>query len=275
MPSLESEIGCAEDNPLIHGIGFEHPFSSPDHEAPGGLEQDLENSFDGIPAPHNADSPHPNPESPNQDSSPFQIEPDDVETMSLLMPNEEDPPVLQVLLNQALPLEATTNNMLRSNTLKVVHRVHDPQEIKQLLEALQTPGVTDNNGMNAQSSRQHILIEVRTAVGKLVLSLIDLCGDETSDTPSGPLGVGSTAIAVDLGALRVLVTQKLYGKFKAVEIPGNGRGCEPTRRFVARLPHFRKVNFLFVCDGLGSVQSVRNLCGEWVVGEEEQAKGRS
>lgn len=445
-PSLESEIGRVEDNSPILDIGFEHPFSPPDHDAsPGGLEQDLENwsPFDGVPALDNADSHHPSPESPNQDPSPFQIEPGDVEMMvdntpyrpenfrtgkrqrspeespsplvlkrirrdptilstlaqfdvlyrqmiglasnesqgellehqaqlrrilgrrqnqaaevaavqksrdaamtsrhfinfhirvrgdmapvqaildhgvpsfqhiwgpeaknsdialpfkeqmaafpvflvatgysaggksySLLMPNEQDPPVLEVLLNQALvnqalPLEVTVNTMLRSNTQQVVHRVHDPREIKQLLEALQTPGVTDNNGMNAQSSRQHVLIEVRTAVGKLVLSVIDLCGDETSKTRSGPLSVGSTAIATDLGALRVLVTQKLYGKFKAVEIIGNGRGCELTRRFVAQLPHFPKVNFIFFCDGSGSVQSVSNLFGEWTVGQVEQGR---
>lgn len=85
--------------------------------------------------------------------------------------------------------------------------------------------------------------------------MIDLCGDETSDTRGGPLAGGSRAIAADLGALRVLVTQKFYGKSKVVEIPGNGRECELMRRFVAQLPHFPKVNFLFFCDGSGSVRS--------------------
>lgn len=57
-------------------------------------------------------------------------------------------------------------------------------------------------------------------------------------------------------------------------IPGNARGCELTRRFVAQLPHFPKVNVIFFYDGAGSVPSVRTLCGDWVVGRVEQAELR-
>lgn len=53
---------------------------------------------------------------------------------------------------------------------------------------LQTPGVGDDNGINLVSSRKHLLVEARRGRTHLLL-VLDLCGDETSE---------SNGIAADL-----------------------------------------------------------------------------
>lgn len=204
-------------------------------------------------------------------------------TYSLLMPNEADPPVLEVLLKQALetegqlaPLDVTVHTMLASKTVKVLDQIATPPDIGVFLEKLQTPGVGADNGINQASSRRHVLIEVRAGV-KRVLSVLDLCGDESSDIREGPLRVESDAIAKDLVALRTLVMDKFQKRNNAgLPIPGNGRGRDLTRRFVDQLPHFEKINFIFFCNGGGEAGSVSKLCGEWTakkVGSEAGGAG--
>lgn len=183
------------------------------------------------------------------------------------MPNEEDPPVLEVLLTQALvgqqaPLDITVHTMLASKTGKEVSQISFDPDIRLFLRKLQTPGVGADTGINWASLRRHVLIEVKAGM-KCLLSVLDLCGDKSSKIREGPLRVESDAIVQDLVALRTLVVDKLQKRNNAGKpIPGNGRGCDLTRKFVEQLTHFPKINFILFCNGGGDLGSISKLCGE-------------
>lgn len=188
-------------------------------------------------------------------------------TYTLFSPNQEDPPVLEVLLNQALinqGLDIIVYTMLRSKAMRENYRISEHKDIELFLQKLQIPEVADDNGINKTSSRRHILINI-TVGQKQLISVLDLCGDETHETRTGRLKDESTAIAADLAALRVLVTQHLnvHDLDIKTSIPGGGRGCYLTMAFVRQLPFCKKLDIAFFCDGSGSVTSIRKLCGEW------------
>lgn len=98
-----------------------------------------------------------------------------------------------------------------------------------------------------------------------MLSVLDLCGDESSRIRVGPLHVESDVIARDLEALSAPVGKLQKRNNARRPIPGNGRGRDFTRRFVEQLPHFEKINFMFFCNGVGDVGRISKLCGEWAV----------
>lgn len=184
-------------------------------------------------------------------------------TYSLLLPNLADPPVLEVLLRQALqaqvedePLQVTVFTVLGKRTITTQLDL-GVMDIAGFLQGLQTPGVGRDNGINPRSSRRHVLVEVRAA-GKHLLSVLDLCGDETSEVRAGPLRGESNSIASDLVMLRALVARKLQWKYTP---PLLARGCGLTRHFARHLGNFLNVHVVFFCDG--DAESMSRLCYEW------------
>lgn len=137
-------------------------------------------------------------------------------TYSLLLANFKDPPVLKVLLRQAVhsepvkpvALHVTIPTLLGKQTLTQNMTLRDT-ELPSFLEHGQSPCVGDDNGVNPKSSQRHVVVEVRAA-GHHLLSLLDLCGNETSDIRVGPLKRGSGSIAGDLVKLRLEVEVQVY-----------------------------------------------------------------
>lgn len=64
------------------------------------------------------------------------------------------------------------------------------------------------NRINAVSSTEYVLIEVKAVGGTWVVSLLDLCGVKTNN---GQLTEGGTAFTADLEVLGVLMTKRLQG----------------------------------------------------------------
>lgn len=95
-------------------------------------------------------------------------------------------------------------------------------DIKTFLQKLQTSGVADNNGIYRTWSSRHVLIEIK-AWPKRIMSVLDLCGDETNLT--------------DTGGWR-----KRVGRLLRIWVPW---GYWSPTMFVRQLPHFPKVTVVF------------------------------
>lgn len=140
-------------------------------------------------------------------------------------------------------------------------------EVEGLVQSLQIPGVSKSNGLNARSSRRHVLVEVAVATPTAhrlpIFTLLDLCGDETSQTRTGELQAESKIISQDLVSLRTLVIQETLQLTPQCRQGIIGRDCQLTRSFTRCLPYFPKVHLVFFCDGPGERESVAGMCGDW------------
>lgn len=101
------------------------------------------------------------------------------------------------------------------------------------------------------------------AGGKHILTVVDLCGDETVETRLGLLQAQSKKTTGDLVELRTLAVQSLKWKFMSGDPIVGGLGCNLTREIARQLIHFPNIHVVFFCDGEGDVESVSRLCAEW------------
>ncbi|KAL0631056.1 hypothetical protein Q9L58_010095 [Maublancomyces gigas] len=218
-------------------------------------------------------------------------------THSMIRPNPADPPVLQQLLLEAFlkygDLKMAVSVMSGKNSVPVP--VFDPtskvdptskgkgkgrgnapplrqfltseMEIHESVNDLMSHIPSSDNSVNRISSRSHAVIDVFTE-GLLVFTIIDLCGDESSEV-RGRLAANkesSDRIAGDLSFLKRLFTDlKLATAPSKLMNPESwrsqgivGRDCALTAAFLNRLTMVPKLHVVMFGHGT-SEQSKKDL----------------
>lgn len=202
-------------------------------------------------------------------------------THTMIRPNAEDPPLLQLLLMDALKrygtLKLSVTTMLAKSKIAIpfdnvngkgkgapqLRRFLDNDlEIEQFMQNLIKHIPNSENGINHVSSRRHVVIDVFSE-GLLILAILDLCGDESSEIRSrlardDPGYKESKHIANDLFFLRSLVSDlRLHMVSRLPNAESRrakgimGRGCALTGGFLSRLMLAPKVHVVMFGNGEG------------------------